>query len=134
MFHKQKRLNTTCFHNKYAVGRGLWAVGLGPWAVSRGPWAVGCGLWAVGCGPWAVGRGLWAVGCALWAVGRVGQIPRIAEITWPRPWPWAVGRGLWAVGWIHYIYIYIYGGVPFLEWCDFSTQNAVILSVTFWIA
>ena len=69
-FTNQRRLNTTCFHNKYAVGRGLWlqALGRGPWAVSRGPWAVGCGLWAVGCG--------------LWAVGRVGQILRIAIITW----------------------------------------------------
>ena len=50
--------------------------------VCRGPWAVGCGLWAVGLGPWAVSRGLWAVGRGLWVVGRVGQILRIAIITW----------------------------------------------------
>ena len=52
--------------------------------VCRGPWAVAAGLgpWAVGGEPWAVGRGLWAVGCGLWAVGRVGQILRIAIITW----------------------------------------------------
>ena len=57
-----------------------WAVGL--WAVGCELWAVDCGLWAVGGGLWAVGRGPWAVGCGLWAVGRVGQIPRIAIITW----------------------------------------------------
>jgi hypothetical protein len=62
-FTNKKSLNTTCFHNKYAVGRGLWAVGLGQWAVGGEPWAVGRGMWAVGCGLWAVGRGPWAVGC-----------------------------------------------------------------------
>ena len=82
----------------WAVGRVPLAVwGCGLWAVGCELWAVGCGLWAVGCGPcgsdpenrnnyvvtaWAVGRGLWAVGCGLWAVGRVGQILRIAIITW----------------------------------------------------